>query len=42
MKKYTFIDEFETGLIVKNEETVSLVLDGKRLKSSVLYWGMLG
>lgn len=31
MKKYRFIDEFETGLIVKNEETVSLILDGKKV-----------
>ena len=32
MKKYRFIDEFATGLIVKDDATVSILLDGKKVE----------
>ena len=42
MKKYRFIDEFATGLIVKDDETVSIILDGKKVECKVPILGDIG
>lgn len=42
MKKFRFTDEVETGLIVKNDETVFLMLDGKKVKFKCPILGDVG
>lgn len=42
MKKYRFIDEFVTGLIVKDDATVSILLDGKKVECKAPILGDIG
>lgn len=42
MKKFRFTDEFETGLIIKNDETASIILDGKKVESKAPILGDIG
>ena len=42
MKKFRFVDEYETGLIVKSDETVFLILNGEKIESKCPISGDIG
>lgn len=42
MKKFRFIDEFRTGLIVKDDEIALIILDGKKVECKVPILGDIG